>query len=404
MLKGKKIVIGITGSIAAYKIPLLIRLLKKEGAEVQVIMTPMAKDFVTPLTLSTLSERSVLTSFFKKEDGEWFSHVDLGLWADLLLIAPLSANTLAKMSSGVADNLLLTTILSARCPVLFAPAMDMDMYKHPTTTANIKRLQSFGYQLIEPVEGELASGLMGFGRLEEPEKIFKIIKEKLAPDNAFLGRKVLVTAGPTYEPIDPVRFIGNHSTGKMGIEIATAFVQNGAHVELVLGPSSIEVNHPLINVSKVSTAAEMYAISTRIFPDCELAILTAAVADFAPVNPSLEKIKKEARPDTIELQPTKDILAELGKMKTKDQLLIGFALETENEEPNALKKLRAKNLDMIILNSLKDEGAGFGHPTNKISILFKSGEKIDFPLKSKKEVADDILSAIKGNLITQTGD
>ena len=399
MLKGKKIVIGITGSIAAYKIPLLIRLLKKEGAEVQVIMTPMAKDFVTPLTLSTLCERPVLTSFFKEDDGNWFSHVDLGLWADLLLVAPLSANTMAKMASGVADNLLLTTILSARCPVLFAPAMDMDMYKHPTTTANIERLQSFGYQLIEPVEGELASGLMGFGRLEEPEKIFEIIKKKLAPDNAFRGRKVLVTAGPTYEPIDPVRFIGNHSTGRMGIEIATAFAQNGAHVELVLGPSSIEVNHPLINVSKVSTAAEMYAISTRIFPDSELAVMTAAVADFSPLNPSSEKIKKDAGHDTIKLQPTKDILAELGKLKTKNQLLIGFALETENEETNALKKLKNKNLDMIILNSLKDDGAGFGHPTNKISILFKSGKKADFPLKSKKEVAEDILSTIKSNLI-----
>ena len=404
MLRGKKIVIGITGSIAAYKIPLLIRLLKKEGAEVQVIMTPMAKDFVTPLTLSTLSERPVLTSFFEKEDGSWFSHVDLGLWADLLLVAPVSANTLAKMATGVADNLLLTTILSARCPVLFAPAMDLDMYKHPTTTANIKTLQSFDYQLIEPVEGELASGLKGFGRLEEPELIFEIIKKKLAPNNAFRRKKVLVTAGPTYEPIDPVRFIGNHSSGKMGIEIALAFAQKGTNVELVLGPSSIEVKHPLIRVSKVVTAAEMYAQSTSIFPDCDMAVMTAAVADFSPLNPAREKIKKESGPDTIQLQATKDILAELGKMKTKNQLLIGFALETENEGSNALKKLNAKNLDMIVLNSLKDKGAGFGHPTNKISILFKSGKKTDFALKSKKEVAKDILSAIENNLIIKSGD
>ena len=401
MLKGKKIVIGITGSIAAYKIPLLIRLLKKEGAEVQVIMTAMATDFVTPLTLSTLSERPVLTSFFKKEDGNWFSHVDLGLWADLLLVAPLSANTLAKMATGVADNLLLTTILSARCPIIFAPAMDMDMYKHPTTTANIKKLQSFGYRLIEPTEGELASGLKGFGRLEEPELIFEIIKKKLAPEKTFREKKVLITAGPTFEPIDPVRFIGNHSSGRMGIEIALALAKNGAHVELVLGPSAIEVNHPLIRLHKVMTADEMFTQSTNIFPDCDMAIMTAAVADFSPVHPASEKIKKEDGLTTIQLQATKDILAGLGELKAKNQLLIGFALETENEESNALKKLNAKNLDMIVLNSLKDEGAGFGHQTNKISILFKSGKKTDYVLKSKKDVAEDILSAIENNLLTK---
>ena len=401
MLKGKKIIIGITGSIAAYKIPLLIRLLKKEGAEVQLVMTPMAKDFVTPLTLSTLSERPVLTSFFQKDDGNWFSHVDLGLWADLLLIAPLSANTMAKMASGIADNLLLTTILSARCPVVFAPAMDMDMYKHPTTTANINKLQSFGYQLIEPAVGELASGLSGPGRMEEPEHIFEVIKKKLIPDNIFNGKRVLVTAGPTYEPIDPVRFIGNHSTGKMGIEIALAFANKGAHVELVLGPSSFEPKHPMINLYKVTTAAEMYSHSTRIFADCEIAVMTAAVADFTPLNPAQEKIKKESGPDAIQLQPTQDILAELGRMKTDKQVLIGFALETENEVHNALKKLNAKNLDMIVLNSLKDKGAGFGHPTNKISILFKSGVKTNFPLKSKKEVAEDILLNIEKELLNQ---
>jgi phosphopantothenoylcysteine decarboxylase/phosphopantothenate--cysteine ligase len=400
MLKGKKIVIGITGSIAAYKIPLLIRLLKKEGAEVQVLMTPMAMDFVSPLTLSTLSERPVLTSFFKKEDGSWFSHIDLGLWADLLLVAPLSANTLAKMANGIADNLLLTTILSARCPVFFAPAMDMDMFGHPTTTANISKLKSFGYHLIDPAIGDLASGLSGPGRLQEPEQIFEVLKKKLAVDNAFGGKKVLVTAGPTYEPIDPVRFIGNHSTGQMGIEIARALANSGAHVDLVLGPTSIKVEHPLIQVSRITTADEMFAYSTRLFPGCDLAIMTAAVADFTPVNPAREKIKKETGPGSIPLQATKDILAELGKMKTKEQILVGFALETENEEFNALKKLNAKNLDMIVLNSLKDKGAGFGHPTNKVSIFLNSGEKADYPLKSKKEVAEDILLTIENKLLS----
>ena len=395
MLKGKKIIIGITGSIAAYKIPLLIRLFKKEGAEVQILMSSMAKDFVTPLTLSTLSERPVLSSFYKEEDGNWFSHVDLGLWADLLLVAPLSANTMAKMATGVADNLLLTTILSSRCPVYFAPAMDMDMYRHPTTQDNIQKLQSFGYHLIEPTEGELASGLRGFGRLEEPEQIFEIVKKQLLPDTAFTGKKVLITAGPTFEPIDPVRYIGNHSTGKMGTEIALAFAQKGAQVELVMGPSSIEVNHPQIKLHKVTTAEEMYAHCLQIFPTCEMAVMTAAVADFSPHKLSKEKIKKQSGLDTIKLKPTKDILATLGKMKAKNQLLIGFALETENEVINARKKLQSKNLDVIILNSLKDENAGFGFATNKVSMLFKSGEKIDYPLKSKKEVAEDILSAIE---------
>ncbi len=395
MLKGKKIIIGITGSIAAYKIPLLIRLFKKEGAEVQILMSSMAKDFVTPLTLSTLSERPVLSSFYKEEDGNWFSHVDLGLWADLLLVAPLSANTMAKMATGVADNLLLTTILSSRCPVYFAPAMDMDMYRHPTTQDNIQKLQSFGYHLIEPTEGELASGLRGFGRLEEPEQIFEIVKKQLLPDTAFTGKKVLITAGPTFEPIDPVRYIGNHSTGKMGTEIALAFAQKGAQVELVMGPSTIEVRHPRIKLYKVSTAEEMYAHCLQIFPTCEMAVMTAAVADFSPQKLSKEKIKKQSGLDTIKLKPTKDILATLGKMKAKNQLLIGFALETENEVINARKKLQSKNLDVIILNSLKDENAGFGFATNKVSMLFKSGEKIDYPLKSKKEVAEDILSAIE---------
>lgn len=404
MLKGKKIVIGITGSIAAYKIPLLVRLLKREGAEVQVLLTDMARDFVTPLTLSTLSERSVLSSFFKKEDGNWFSHVDLGLWADLLIVAPLSANTMAKMASGVADNLLLTTVLSARCPVFFAPAMDMDMFGHPTTLENIAKLQSFGYHLIEPAVGDLASGLSGPGRLEEPEKIFETIKEFLAPRNVFSKKKILITAGPTHEAIDPVRFIGNHSTGQMGAEIALAFAQKGAEVNLVLGPSSIELQHPLIHVSKVTTAEEMYEQATHFFADCDMAVLTAAVADFKPANSSKEKIKKEAGLEMIQLQPTKDILAALGQKKTTEQYLVGFALETENEVQNASKKLVNKNLDMIVLNSLKDEGAGFGHASNKVSILLKSGNSIDFPLKSKKEVASDILTAIAQNLEDKKGE
>ncbi len=400
MLSGKKIVIGITGSIAAYKIPLLVRLLKKEGAQVQILMTPAAHDFVTPLTLSTLSERPVLSSFFREEDGNWFSHVDLGLWADLLLVAPLSANTLAKMATGIADNLLLTTVLSARCPVYFAPAMDLDMYKHPATKHNIRTLQSFGYHFIEPDAGELASGLSGPGRMKEPEELFRFIKMQLLPEGPFAGKKVLVSAGPTFEPIDPVRYIGNHSTGRMGIEIALALARKGAQVELVLGPSSIEVNHPGIRLSKVTTADEMYNQCTRIFPDCQLAVMAAAVADFAPVKPAEQKIKKKDGLASIELKPTPDILAALGKVKTAAQFLVGFALETENEEANSRQKLESKNLDLIVLNSLKDKGAGFGHPTNKVSVLSRLGQRVDFPLKSKKEVAEDILTLIAKNLST----
>jgi phosphopantothenoylcysteine decarboxylase/phosphopantothenate--cysteine ligase len=394
MLKGKKIVIGITGSIAAYKVPFLIRLLKKEGAEVQVLMTHIAKDFVTPLTLSTLTERPVLVDFYDKDDGSWFSHVDLGLWADLMIIAPLSANTMAKMATGVADNLLLTTILSARCPVYFAPAMDLDMYKHPSTTNNISILKSFGYKLIEPVEGELASGLKGVGRLEEPENIIEILKHDLAQSLTFSGKKVLVSAGPTHEPIDPVRFIGNHSSGRMGIEIALAFAEQGALVSLVLGPSNIDVEHPLIHVVRVTTAAEMFDQCTSIFPRMDIAVMSAAVADFTPEIVKDQKIKKDGELSNIRLKPTKDIVAALGKMKSKDQLLVGFALETENEIEHANNKLKNKNLDLIVLNSLQDKGAGFGYDTNKVTILSKSGGKKIFPLKPKKEVATDILHVI----------
>lgn len=398
MLNGKKIVIGITGSIAAYKIPFLVRLLKKEGAEVQVMMTPAAKDFTTPLTLSTLSEKPVLSAFFDEKDGSWTSHVDLGLWADMMIIAPLSANTMAKMATGVADNFMLTTILSARCPVYFAPAMDLDMYNHPTTQENIIKLQSFGYRLIEPAEGELASGLKGMGRLEEPEKIVTIIKDDLAEASAFQDKKVLISAGPTYESIDPVRFIGNHSSGKMGTEIALAMANAGAKVHLVLGPSSIDIKHPGVRITSVTSASEMYEACVSDFQTSDIAIMSAAVADFTPVSVQKEKIKKENKPEKIDLKPTKDILAELGKMKSPKQLLVGFALETENAIAHAEKKLKNKNLDLIVVNTLQDKGAGFGVDTNKITVISKTGEQKEFPLKSKKEVALDILNVISSNL------
>jgi len=394
MLKGKKIIIGITGSIAAYKIPFLVRLLKKQGAEVQVILTPFAKDFVTPLTLSTLTERPVLIDFFNEKDGSWCSHIELGLWADLILLAPLSANTMAKMANGIADNLLLTTVLSARCPVYFAPAMDLDMYKHPSTDENIKKLKSFAYKLIEPVEGELASGLKGVGRLEEPEIIFDILSDAFAESDTLKGKHVLITAGPTHEPIDPVRFIGNHSTGKMGIEIARAFADKGATVNLVLGPVSMSIDEPNISVRQVQTADEMHEQCVALFPDVNIAVLSAAVADFKPAKPSNKKIKKEKSVSTIKLEPTPDILTELGKQKRNDQILVGFALETDNEEANAIKKLNNKNLDMIVLNSLNDEGAGFGTATNKVTLFTKDGSKTEIPLKTKDKVARDIVDQI----------
>ncbi|HDO28098.1 MAG TPA: bifunctional phosphopantothenoylcysteine decarboxylase/phosphopantothenate--cysteine ligase CoaBC [Bacteroidetes bacterium] len=398
MLKGKKILIGITGGIAAYKIPFLVRLLKKSGTEVQVMLTPAARDFVTPLTLSTLSQRPVLIDFFNKDDGSWNSHIELGLWADLLLVAPLTANTLAKMASGIADNLLLTTILSSRCPVLFAPAMDLDMYQHPATIENIKKLKSFGYRMIEPVKGELASGLTGVGRLEEPEKILEVIKDALNPKSVFRGKKVLVSAGPTYEPVDPVRFLGNHSTGRMGIEMATAFAGLGAEVNLVLGPSGLTTDDPSIKVYPVTTAEEMYDRCMGIFPESDITVMAAAVADFTPANPSELKIKKETGKANIDLVPTKDILASMGSEKKPGRILVGFALETDNERSNAKKKLQNKNLDLIVLNSMKDKGAGFGYQTNKVTLISANGTEKEFPLKSKKEVARDILLAIEALL------
>lgn len=401
MLRGKKIIIGITGSIAAYKIPLLIRLLKKEGAEVQIVMTPFATEFVTPLTLSTLSERPVLIDFFDKGDGSWHSHVDLGLWADMIIVAPLSANTMAKMATGIADNLLLTVLLSAKCPVYFAPAMDLDMYRHPSTKRNIEILQSYGYQLIEPTEGELASGLVGFGRLKEPENIFAIIKEALLPASLLSGKKVLISAGPTFEPIDPVRFIGNRSSGLMGIELAKAFAAKGANVKLVLGPSRYNFIHPAVTIEKVATAAEMYKAVSADYSDAEITVMAAAVADFTPAKVGKEKIKKADGMTSIELKPTTDILKELGKNKKNEQLLIGFSLETENEKENASKKLKAKNLDLIILNSLKDKGAGFEFDTNKVSLIHASGEIVEIPLKHKSEIAKEIVTYIEQKLITE---
>lgn len=395
MLQGKNILLGITGGIAAYKIPLLIRLLKKAGANVQVVMTPAAKDFVTPLTLSTLSGNPVHTGFFDAETGEWNSHVDLGLWADLLLIAPLTANTLAKMANGIADNYLLTVYLSARCAVMLAPAMDLDMYKHPATRENIAKLQLRGHRIIAPGIGELASGLCGEGRMEEPSAMFDSIKEHFGKEKRFAGKKVLVSAGPTYEAIDPVRFIGNHSSGKMGIAIAEAFARQGAEVRLVLGPGSVSVLHPAVSVFPVTTAEEMLDQCLFHFQDADIAVMSAAVADYKPKSVATNKIKKQADSWSLELERTTDILKTLGQKKQDSQVLIGFALETENGPENAMEKLRSKNLDLIVLNNLNDPGAGFRHDTNKVTIITRSGISTSYSLKTKKETAEDILDAIE---------
>ncbi len=391
MLKGKKILIGVTGSIAAYKIPYLIRLLVKEGAEVQVILTENARDFITPLTISTLSKRPALTYPFNPEDGSWNNHVEMGGWADLMLIAPASAATLSKMVTGQADNLLLTTYLSAKCPVFFAPAMDLDMYKHTATQRNIQQLLSYGHQLIEPQVGELASGLCGAGRMEEPENILKTITAFFLTGSQLKGKSVLVTAGPTYEPVDPVRFIGNYSSGAMGFAIAEDAARRGAEVTLVAGPVSRTISHQNIKRTDVTTAAQMYEAAMSAFAKAHIIIMSAAVADFTPENPATQKIKKDGDQKAIALKPTQDILAAMGMQKKADQLLIGFALETNNELDNARKKLHTKNLDFIVLNSLKDKGAGFIHDTNKVTILTRNGDQHDYPLKSKTEVAADIL-------------
>ena len=395
-VKDKNIIIGISGGIAAYKIPLLVRSLKKAGANVQIVMTPAAHDFVTPVTLSTLSGRPVLSEFIKDSTGSWNNHVSLALWADLMVFAPVTANTLAKMATGQADNFLLAVYMSAKCPVMIAPAMDLDMYAHPATKANLQKLQSYGYEIIPATEGELASGLTGYGRMEEPENIFDRISTFFTPKNDLTGKKVLVTAGPTYESIDPVRFIGNHSSGKMGIAIAEAAAERGADVVLILGPTHLQANHPNIRTVKVQNAAQMYDAVHREFDNADITIMAAAVADFTPEQTAGQKIKKNGDSMSLKLKPTKDILASLGQKKSGNQILIGFAMETENEKNNALKKLRKKNLDFIVVNSLREKNAGFKHDTNKVSILTKNGDVIDYPLKTKKEVAKDILDlAIK---------
>ena len=396
MLTGKKILLGITGSIAAYKIPLLVRLLKKDGADVRVVMTPSAKDFVTPLTLSTLSGNPVLSHGFDEQTGKWDSHVELGLWADLFVVAPASANTMAKMAYGMADNYLLTVCLSAKCPIMFAPAMDLDMYKHPATQQNIKTLIERGCIFVAPSSGELASGLCGEGRMEEPQKIYERIKSFFQTKQNFKGKKVLITAGPTYEAIDPVRFIGNHSSGLMGIEIARAFADQGAEVTLVLGPSSISVNKKNVNVLPVTSAKEMYEAVTALFPKTDIAVLSAAVADFRPEVVADHKIKKNPDNDTftIKLVKTEDILKSVGGMKTENQTVVGFALETENGLENAKKKLHTKNIDLIVLNEMNESGVGFKTKTNKVSIITKNDQVTTYDLKPKNEVALDILNAI----------
>lgn len=392
-LAGKKIVLGISGSIAAYKSILLVRLLVKEGAEVKVILTPAAKDFVSPLVLSTLSKNEVTADLFK--ENSWANHVALGRWADLMIIAPLSCNTLAKMAAAMCDNLLLAVYLSATCPVLVAPAMDEDMWKHPSTKLNIKRLQEFGNLIMPVTAGELASGLIGEGRMAEPEDILAYAKQFFVTQTDFSGKKILITAGPTYEAIDPVRFIGNHSSGKMGVALAEEFAKRGAAVELVLGPSSQQVNWSGINITNVTSADEMFNACNALFPSCQIAVMSAAVADYTPVVVAKDKMKKSDDDLIIELKRTKDILAHLGTIKSKKQLLIGFALETQNETAYALKKLETKNADLIVLNSLNDQGAGFGKDTNKVTIFDKNNQEYSFPVKSKKEVAKDIVDTIK---------
>ncbi|MCD4695875.1 MAG: bifunctional phosphopantothenoylcysteine decarboxylase/phosphopantothenate--cysteine ligase CoaBC [Bacteroidales bacterium] len=394
VLQGKKILIGITGSIAAYKIPLLVRLLIKQGAEVKILMTSAARDFVTPLTLSTLSGNPVLTDFFEKEDGSWHSHVDLGNWADVYLISPVSATTMGKMVNGIADNLLVATYLAAKCPVFFAPAMDVDMFNHPSTQKNINTLKSYGNILIEPETGELASGLCGPGRLQEPEIIFETLKSFFEKKKDFKGKKVLVTAGPTYEAIDPVRFIGNISSGKMGYAIAQTFANRGAHVELVSGPVDLTLANPSVNITKVTSAGEMFDACKQLMTSSDIIIMAAAVADYTPEQPSLTKIKKKGEGMDIKLKPTQDILKYIGSNKSSNQKLVGFALETDNELENAKKKLENKNLDLIVLNTLNDEGAGFGYSTNKVSFIDKAGNVEKMELKPKKQVAEDLAEKI----------
>jgi phosphopantothenoylcysteine decarboxylase / phosphopantothenate---cysteine ligase len=394
MLSGKKVIVGVSGSIAAYKSAVLVRLLVRAGAEVRVIMTTAAKDFITPLTLSTLSKNPVLSELVKDEEGCWNNHVDLGLWADAFVIAPASANTLAKMTYGLCDNLLMAVYLSARCPVFFAPAMDLDMLQHPSTKSNIEKLIGYGNKQITPTFGELASGLIGQGRMAEPEEIFTFLENYFSKSQRLAGKKAIVTAGPTHEALDPVRFIGNNSSGKMGFAIAEELADQGADVELITGPTHLLIEHSNIKVTRVVSAEEMFRQCSSKFAATQIIVLSAAVADYKPAHKADQKIKKSADEMVVELTKTHDIAAELGKLKKNGQLIVGFALETENERANAEKKIISKNFDLIVLNSLNDKGAGFGHDTNKIAILDKKGGAKEFNLKSKKEVAKDIVSAI----------
>jgi phosphopantothenoylcysteine decarboxylase/phosphopantothenate--cysteine ligase len=405
MLSGKKIVLAVTGSIAAYKAAVLVRLLVKSGADVKVLMTDAARDFIAPLTLSTLSRNKVVTDLVDQKENAWNSHVELGLWADVLLVAPASANTIAKFASGICDNIVTAVYLSARCPVLIVPAMDEDMWKHPATAANIARLQSFGNRIIPVEEGELASGLIGPGRMAEPETIVDYLSSFFASPAAASakknskkklgGKRALVTAGPTYEAIDPVRFIGNHSSGKMGIAIAEELARNGATVTLILGPTSLSTRQAGITEQRVTSASEMYEASMKSFATCDIAVLAAAVADFTPQNVSRQKIKKGSGDKmSLSLVKTKDILKALGNLKRNGQVLAGFALETENEMANATEKLRTKKLDFIVMNSLREPGAGFSHDTNRITIIDRNGSSRPYPLKSKQEVAADIVNFI----------
>jgi phosphopantothenoylcysteine decarboxylase/phosphopantothenate--cysteine ligase len=395
VLSGKNILLGVTAGIAAYKTAFLVRLFIKSGANVKVVMTPAAKEFVTPLTLSTLSKNPVYSTFTNEEDDNviWNNHVELGLWANLFVIAPATANTLSKMANGVCDNLLLATYLSAKCPVYFAPAMDLDMYKHPTTLASFNKLKSFKNIMIPATSGELASGLVGEGRMAEPEAILTYIENDILQKLPLKGKKIVITAGPTYEAIDPVRFIGNHSSGKMGFEIAKAAANNGAEVILVTGPTHQSVTHNLIKVIPVVSAQEMYNEVHKYFKTSHVAILSAAVADFKPKEIATQKIKKKSETLTLELEKTKDILASLGKIK-KHQYLVGFALETNNELENAKGKLKRKNLNLIVLNSLNDKGAGFKTDTNKVTFVDDKEQITEFQLKSKSEVASDLINKI----------
>ena len=394
MLENKKIVLGITGSIAAYKACLLARLLIKKGAEVQVVMTPAAKEFRTPLTLATLTQKPVVSEFFDRRDGSWHSHVSLGLWADAMLVAPASASTIGKMANGIADNMLITTYLSMKAPVFVAPAMDLDMYAHPSTQQNLQRLLSFGNHVIEPGTGFLASTLEGKGRMEEPERIVEALEQYFASQQALSGKKVLITAGPTYEKIDPVRFVGNYSSGKMGFALAEVCSEQGAEVTLVCGPVSLQTSHPAIHRINVESAAEMYEAATKHFKKADIAILSAAVADFTPQTTADKKIKRKGDDMVLRLQPTQDIAAALGAVKRKKQILVGFALETDNELENAVDKMERKNLDLIVLNSLRDKDAGFRVDTNKVTIIDRHHGLTAYDTKSKREVAKDIIEKV----------